>query len=160
MAIRVQHADVADFARMGQLAGESIAATREQQQQFQLFAQEQADQAAADRQQIALQNQREMQEFTAYMATQSQQRSQAWEFEKIEMSARNRFELQEQAFAMEFQVDEANKVKKKQETQQKIAAIEKARADIGDRTANALILSLETEMSQIASPPLPLNQDH
>ena len=108
-------------------------------------------QAAADRQRIALENQQEMQEFDAFMATQTQQRSQAWEFEKVEMTARNRFELEEQAYAMEFQATEANRIKRQQETQQKIAAINKSREQIGDRTADALILSLETGISQVAT---------
>ncbi len=174
---------MSDFARMGLLAGESIAAVRGEKQEFQRSLQTQAEQAtaerqligiaatqrqqefaaetqfissalqeqaAADRQSIALANQREMQEFNASMVTQSQQRSQAWEFEKIEMSARNRFELQEQAYAIEFQANEADKIRITQETRQKISAINKARGDIGDTTADALILSLETEMSQIA----------
>ncbi|KKK55208.1 hypothetical protein LCGC14_3076850, partial [marine sediment metagenome] len=123
MAIRVQQADVTDFARMGLLAGESIAAVRVEGQEFQRGLQTQAEQAtatrqeasisaafeqqqigieasqeqqrlsvesqfivaslqkqaAADRQRIALQSQREMQEFNASMVTQTQQRSQAWE---------------------------------------------------------------------------------
>ena len=195
IAIRVQQADVGDFARMGLLAGKSIAAVRGEEQEFRQGLQTQAEQSAADRQmtaltaaakqqqlsiaadisqqefaaesqqialamqaqaaedrqRIALENQRDMQEFDAFMATQSQQRSQAWELEKVEMSARNRFELNEQAYAMEFQATEANKIRTSQETQQKIAAINKARADLGDKTADALILSLETGISQVAT---------
>ena len=223
MAIRVQQADISDFARMGLLAGKSIAAVREGEKTFQRGLQTQAekaildrqitttalqsqaaadrqqvsiaaaleqqqigieasqyqqevgitasqyqqevagesqrlaialqDQAAASRQRIALRNQQEMQEFEASMVTQSQQRSQAWELEKIEVMARNRFALEENAYAMEFQASEANKIKTGQETQLKIAAINKAkdRHDISPATAAKLILGLETGIPQLAS---------
>ena len=186
---------MADFARTGLLAGQSIAAVRGEEQRFTQSLQTQAEQsaadrqmtaltaaakqqqlsiaanisgqqfaaesqqiaiamqaqAAADRQRIALENEQEMQEYDAFLATQTQQRSQAWELEKVELTARNRFELEEQAYAMEFQATEANRIKRQQETQQKIAAINKSREQIGDRTADALILSLETGISQVAT---------
>ncbi len=142
---------MADFAKLGFLAGRSQASVRREQQEFQRTTQLLDQQAAADRQRIALQSQREGQEFSAFMASQAQQRSQAWELEKVEMSARNRFDLQEASFAAKFQVDEMEQLKKTQETQLKIAAINKSREQIGDKTADSLILALETGISQVAS---------
>ncbi len=153
MAIRIQHGDVADFAKLGLLAGRAQASVRREQQEFQLTSQLLQQQAAADRQRIALESQREMQEFSAFIGKQSAMRSQAWDLEKIETRARNEFELKEQANAAEFQSKEMTRIRREQETEQKIASVHKAREsrDITEEQANGAILTLQTGISQFAT---------
>lgn len=147
--IRVTYGDVADFAKMGYAAGRSQAAIREQQQQFQLTSQMMQQQAAADRQRLALEAQRESQEFASFINLEADRRSQAWEFEKIEMTARNRFELEEQSFAMEFQATEAARIQRQQEKEQKINSLRKAArtGQITQAQSEEMILGLDIGVS-------------
>jgi len=84
MAIEVRHTDIGDIARLGVLAGKSVAAQKEI---------EYARTVAREAQRMA--HEKEMAIFRAQLDIEAAKRSHQWEFEKMEIRSRLDFEREE-----------------------------------------------------------------
>ena len=124
MAIRIQHADVADYARLGTLAGQAKAATAAVERQAATDRQVMQIQAQRASQERAQAHQKEMAEFDAFLDTQKYQASQAWEVEKMELRSRHDFEMVEAKREADFQYQIQREQQKKQEQEAKLKAID------------------------------------
>jgi len=102
-----------------------------------------------DRQMAAIQAQREAREFNAWLQMESQKRAQAWEQEKIEIAARNRFAMEEQAFMWEQQLRNKERLQAMQERQRKLKVIRKleAEGELSEEEARRAMIGIETGLA-------------
>jgi len=126
MAIRVEYTPVRALGELAQAAGQAqaqeAAAARAQQLQLQSMQ----SQAAMQRQLAAQQHQREMEDFKAFLALESEKRARAWQLEKIEMASRHDFDMLEKRKEMYWAQDLQQRLIKEQETLQKLKALDDA----------------------------------
>jgi len=149
MAIRVTYGDIGAYAQLGALAGQAQAAQAEAARRHQLALQQMSERAAMDRQMAAIQAQREAQEFSAWLQLESDKRARAWEQEKIEIAARNRFAMEEQAFMWEQELRNKEKLQAMQERQRKLKAIQKQVEDgfLSEEEATRARIAIETGLA-------------
>lgn len=104
MAIRVTHGRIADVAKLGVLAGQSVAAQRE------------IEYARTMQQRlIQMEHEKEMTQFRAQLDLQASMRSQQWELEKMEIRSRT-----------DFAREESGRQQKLAEKQSRLDALERA----------------------------------
>jgi len=131
MAIRVEHGQVSDYARLGVLAGKATAAREQVARQDAINRQVMQIQAQAAAQKRQYAQQTEMAEFDAYMNNMRYQSAEAWELEKMELRSRHDFEM--------FQNQMQREIKQQQELDFKLKAIDEAEHLSEEEKANARI---------------------
>ena len=132
MAIRVEHGQVSDYARLGVLAGKATAAREAAERQAAMDRQVMQIQAQQASQAQAQAHQKEMTEFDAYMDNIRYQSSEAWELEKMELRSRHDFEMVEAKKEMDFQNQMQREQRQQQEQDMKLKALaDKAPVEMG-----------------------------
>jgi len=132
MAIRVTYGDVADYARLGVMAGQARAATEAVERQAAMDRQVMQIQAQRASQERAQEHQKQMAEFDAFLDTQKYQRAEAFELEKMELRSRHDFEMVEAKREADFQYQLQREQARKQEMEAKLKALaSKAPVEMG-----------------------------
>jgi len=132
MAIRVTYGDVADYARLGVMAGQARAATEAVERQAAMDRQVMQIQAQRASQERAQEHQKQMAEFDAFLDIQKYQRAEAFELEKMELRSRHDFEMVEAKREADFQYQLQREQARKQEMEAKLKALaSKAPVEMG-----------------------------
>jgi hypothetical protein len=132
MAIRVNYGDI---QKMGQLAVEAGRAEgaveaaelgqRERESARSAAVQMASINAATERQIRDIQHQNDMVEYRSWLDQEAEKRAMAWEVEKMELQARDRFELNEQEFAIKKQAEMFMEERKREERRRKFNALDR-----------------------------------
>ena len=126
MAIRIQHGDVADYARLGVMAGQAKAATAAVERQDIMDRQVMQLQAQAASQVRAQEHQKEMREFDSFLDMQKYMAAESFELEKMELRSRHDFEMIEAKREADFVYNMEREQRQKQEMETKLKAINEA----------------------------------
>lgn len=162
--IRVNYGDI---QKMGQLAveagraeGQVISAQLQQaerESQRSATLQMASINAATQRQIRDIEHQNSMLEFRSWIDQEAEKRSKAWEIEKMELTARNRFDIAEQEFAIKKQAETFMKVQEEDERKRKLSSLDKLfeSGEITDEQRKKEKVRIQLSLPSEASPFMP-----